>query len=97
MRVRFGLVAAVAAACMVPTDAGTQVLMQRDISLSMALTIVLPAREECGPVASIAIIDRAGRIKVMLRGDGGSPHHPELARRKAFAALSFRSPSAASA
>ena len=60
----------------------------------MALTIAMTAREECGLVASIAVVDRTGRIKVLLQGDGGSPHNLELARRKAFTARTFRRTSA---
>ena len=46
-------------------------------------------------IASVAVVDRAGRIKVLLQGDGGSPHNLELARRKAYTARTFRTPSAA--
>src|SRR5688572_149464 len=95
MRIGAGFCAVVLAACVVPTSGGTQVLMQRDLSLSLALTIAMTAREECGSVASIAVVDRAGRIKVLLQGDGGSPHNLELARRKAFTARTFRMTSAA--
>ena len=69
--------------------------MQRDVSLAMALTIATTASAECGAITSIAVIDRAGRIKILLQGDGGSPHNLELARRKAYTARTFRMPSAA--
>jgi uncharacterized protein GlcG (DUF336 family) len=92
---RAGIAGAIAAACVVPAPADAQVLMQRDVSLKMALTIAMTASEECGAIASIAVIDRAGRIKVLLQGDLGSPHNLELARRKAYTARTFRSTSAA--
>jgi uncharacterized protein GlcG (DUF336 family) len=82
-------------ACAFSSTAGAQVLMQRDVSLRMALTIAETASAECGAIASIAVVDRAGRIKVLLQGDGGSPHNLELARRKAYTARTFRTPSAA--
>ncbi len=69
--------------------------MQRDVSLAMALTIATTASAECGAITSIAVVDRAGRIKVLMQGDGGSPHNVELARRKAYTARTFRTPSAA--
>jgi uncharacterized protein GlcG (DUF336 family) len=94
MLIRAGLSAAVAA-CAISTGAQAQVLMQRDVSLKMALTIAMTASETCGAIASVAVIDRAGRIKVLMQGDGGSPHNLELARRKAYTARTFRSPSAA--
>jgi uncharacterized protein GlcG (DUF336 family) len=95
MWIRSGLFAGVTVAALYPAGSGAQVLMQRDVSLSMALTIAMTASAECGAIASIAVIDRAGRIKVLLQGDGGSPHNLELARRKAYTARTFRQPSAA--
>jgi uncharacterized protein GlcG (DUF336 family) len=34
-------------------------------------------------------VDRAGRLKVFLQGDGAAPHNIELARRKAYTARTF--------
>ena len=94
MWIRSGLFVGVTVAALYPAGSGAQVLLQRDVSLSMALTIAMTASAECGAIASIAVIDRAGRIKVLLQGDGGSPHNLELARRKAYTARTFRRPSA---
>lgn len=93
MRTQFGLL--LVAACTLSGNADAQVLMQRDVSLRMALTIAESASAACGAIASIAVVDRAGRIKVLLQGDGGSPHNLELARRKAYTARTFRQTSAA--
>jgi uncharacterized protein GlcG (DUF336 family) len=95
MWIRSGFCAALAAACTFSTGSDAQVLMQRDVSLAMALTIATTASTACGAIASIAVVDRAGRIKVLLQGDAGSPHNLELARRKAYTARTFRMPSAA--
>jgi uncharacterized protein GlcG (DUF336 family) len=95
MRIRPGFCAVLVAACTLPSVSEAQVLMQRDVSLAMALTIATTASAECGAITSIAVIDRAGRIKILLQGDGGSPHNLELARRKAYTARTFRMPSAA--
>jgi uncharacterized protein GlcG (DUF336 family) len=95
MWVRSGFCAVLAAACTFSTGSNAQVLMQRDVSLAMAITIATTASAQCGAIASIAVVDRAGRIKVLLQGDGGSPHNLELARRKAYTARTFRMPSAA--
>jgi uncharacterized protein GlcG (DUF336 family) len=35
------------------------------------------------------VVDRAGRLKVFLQGDGAAPHNIELARRKAYTAETF--------
>lgn len=77
------------------TPSAAQVLMQRDVSLRMAMTIAETASAACGAIASIAVVDRAGRVKILLQGDGGSPHNAELARRKAYTARTFRMTSAA--
>jgi uncharacterized protein GlcG (DUF336 family) len=72
-----------------------QVLMNRDVSLRMALTIAEAALAECGVTTSVAVVDRAGRVRVLLQGDNASPHNMELARRKAYTARTFRQPSSA--
>jgi uncharacterized protein GlcG (DUF336 family) len=86
--------AASAAILSVPAVVHAQVLMQRDVSLKMALAIAQTALEECGGDVSVVVVDRAGRVRVMLQGDSASPHNPELARRKAYTARTFRTTSA---
>jgi uncharacterized protein GlcG (DUF336 family) len=92
----FRLAAATAAAILsVSSSAGAQVLMQRDVSLRMALAIAETAIAACGLNTSVAVVDRAGRLRVFLQGDNANPHNIELARRKAYTARTFRQPSAA--
>jgi uncharacterized protein GlcG (DUF336 family) len=78
---------------MVPPSASVaQVLMQRDVSLQMALTIAETAVAECekgGNNISVAVVDRAGRLRVFLQGDKAAPHNIELAQRKAYTARTF--------
>jgi uncharacterized protein GlcG (DUF336 family) len=88
------LAVAAAAALIVPASANAQVLAEKNISVKMALTIAETALAECTPRVSIAVLDRAGRMRVFLQGDNASPHNLELARRKAYTALTFRRPSA---
>ena len=91
----FRFVAAAAAAVIaMPGIAGAQVLTEKNISIKMALTIAETALTECTPRVSVAVLDRADRMRVFLQGDNASPHNLELARRKAYTALSFRRPSA---
>ena len=78
----------------IPSTAGAQVLMARDVSLRMALTIAEAALAECGSNTSVAVVDRAGRLRVFLQGDNANPHNIELARRKAYTARTFRTSSA---
>ena len=86
----FRLAAAAAiAAVIVPGSAGAQVLSEKNVSTKMALTIAQTALAECGDRVSVAIVDRSGRLKVFLQGDGAAPHNLELARRKAYTAETF--------
>jgi uncharacterized protein GlcG (DUF336 family) len=94
MSFRLIVAAAVGAMMVVPGAARAQVLMQRDVSLRMALKIAESALAECGDRTSVAVVDRAGRLRVFLQGDNANPHNIELARRKAYTARTFRQPSA---
>jgi uncharacterized protein GlcG (DUF336 family) len=87
----FRLAAAAAAVSMltVPSTAGAQVLNQKNLSVKMAMTIAETALAECGARVSVAVVDRDGRLKVFLQGDGARPHNIELARRKAYTANTF--------
>jgi uncharacterized protein GlcG (DUF336 family) len=85
----FRLAAAAVAALAVPGAASAQVLMEKDVSAKMALTIAETAYAECGPRVSVAVVDRAGRVRVFVQGDGAAPHNLELARRKAYTARTF--------
>ncbi|HEY2230178.1 MAG TPA: heme-binding protein [Xanthobacteraceae bacterium] len=92
MSFRLAAAAAVAAIIAVPGSAGAQVLMEKNVSVKMALTIAETALAECGERVSVAVVDRAGRLKVFLQGDGAAPHNIELARRKAYTAETFGRP-----
>jgi uncharacterized protein GlcG (DUF336 family) len=94
MSFRLAAAATAAALLSISGTAGAQVLMARDVSLRMALTIAEAALAECGSNTSVAVVDRAGRLRVFLQGDNANPHNIELARRKAYTARTFRTPSA---
>ena len=81
-------------AIIAPGAAGAQVLMEPNVSAKMALTIAEAALAECGSRVSVAVVDRAGRLRVFVQGDGAAPHNLELARRKAYTARTFRRTSA---
>ena len=89
MSFRLAAAAAVAAIVVLPGSAGAQVLSEKNVSIKMALTIAQTALSECGDRVSVAIVDRSGRLKVFLQGDGAAPHNLELARRKAYTAETF--------
>ena len=46
--------------------------------------------EEGGYTVSVAIADRGGNLKVLLRGDGAGPHTTDSSFRKAYTAASLR-------
>jgi uncharacterized protein GlcG (DUF336 family) len=94
MSFRLAAAAAVAAIFVVPGSAGAQVLTEKNVSVQMALTIAQTALAECGARVSVAVVDRTGRLRVFLQGDGAAPHNIELARRKAYTAETFGRPSA---
>jgi uncharacterized protein GlcG (DUF336 family) len=81
--------AAVAALAAVAGAANAQVLMEPNVSAKMALTIAETAFAECGSHVSVAVVDRSGRMRVFIQGDGAAPHNIELARRKAYTAETF--------
>jgi uncharacterized protein GlcG (DUF336 family) len=86
-----GLVLAAAA------PASAQVVTEKNISAPMALTIAQTAMEACqaqGYRVSVTVLDRAGEVKVAVRGDGANPHTPENSRRKAYTAKTIRASSA---
>jgi uncharacterized protein GlcG (DUF336 family) len=94
MRFRLATAVAFAVLFMFPSSGSAQVLTEHDVSVRMALTIAEAALAECGVRTSVAVVDRAGRLRVFLQGDGASPHNIELARRKAYTALTFQRTSA---
>jgi uncharacterized protein GlcG (DUF336 family) len=89
MSFRLAAAAAVAAIVAGPGAAGAQVLMEPNVGAKMALAIVEAAIAECGPRVSVAVVDRSGRLRVFVQGDGAAPHNLELARRKAYTARTF--------
>jgi len=52
----------------VPSSVNAQVLMQRELSARMALTIAETAWTECTARVSVAVVDRAGRLKSLCCG-----------------------------
>jgi len=72
---------------------GEDILQQKNISLGLAREAAAAALESCsakGWKVSAAVVDRAGDIKALLRGDGAGPHTLDSSRRKAYTAASMR-------
>lgn len=69
------------------------VVMQRNLSLGLAKAIAEAALAECsakGFHTSVAVVDRAGQLLVLLRDEQATATTAEMARRKAFTARMFR-------
>jgi uncharacterized protein GlcG (DUF336 family) len=84
-------------ACVVAAPASAQLLDQKSLSATMALTIVQTALETCtkqGFNVSVTVVGRAGEVLVQVRGDNSSPHTLENSFRKAYTARTFRTSSA---
>jgi uncharacterized protein GlcG (DUF336 family) len=85
------------ATCALASPADAQVITHRDVGVRMGLAIAVAALDQCekdGNSVSVAVVDQAGRLRVFLQADNANPHNIELARRKAYTALTFRRPSA---
>ena len=66
---------------------------QRSLTLEAALKVAQETMNACrqlGYQAAVAVVDRGGNLQVLLRDRFAGPHTPEVARKKAFTALSFR-------
>jgi uncharacterized protein GlcG (DUF336 family) len=103
----FGLAAAVTLAALAagayaqaPANGGEShggVVMQRNLSLSMAKAIAEATLAECkskGFNTSAAVVDRAGQVMVLLRDEQATVQTVEMSRRKAYTARMFRMPTA---
>ncbi|MFJ3214878.1 heme-binding protein [Kitasatospora sp. NPDC086801] len=73
----------------------------RNLAQSTGLTIdaatraaqaTLDAAAKAGQHVSVAVVDRDGVTRVLLKGDGAGPQSPESAQRKAFTAVSWNAP-----
>ena len=84
----------VAVACSPAVNA--ELLTERGLSASDALTVAKTAYEACvaqGFHVSVHVVGREGQVLAALRGDGASPHTFENSFRKAYTARTFRKPS----
>ena len=71
------------------------VVMQRNLSLGLAKTIAEAAQAECqakGFHTSVAVVDRAAQVLVILRDEQATAQTADMARRKAYTARMFRIP-----
>jgi len=83
----FGFAQAASAAEELPREA--------TLPLALASKAAAAAQEKCrqdGYRVSVAVVDRAGVLKVLMRGDGAGPHSTDSSTKKAYTAASLRRP-----
>jgi len=74
-------------------DGHSLVFSQKSLTPDAALKVAIATMEACrklGYQAAVAVVDRGGNMQVMLRDQFAGPHTPEVARKKAYTAVSFR-------
>ena len=76
---------------------GVGLYISSSYNLTLTAAIELAARatlraELLDKKVSIAVLDASGTIVLLMRGDGVGPHNTEAARRKAYTALSTKTP-----
>jgi len=94
LRAKF--VSAVSLACAFAAPANAQILTQKSLSATVALTIAQTAYDTCakqGYHVSVHVVGLDGEVLVAIRGDGASPHTFENSERKAYTARTFKKPS----
>jgi uncharacterized protein GlcG (DUF336 family) len=57
-----------------------------------AAQAALDAAEKEGQKVTVAVVDRNGITRVLLKGDGSGPQAPESAERKAYTAVAWNAP-----
>ncbi len=66
---------------------------ERVLPLSLAQQAAAAALAKCengGYKVSVAVVDRGGNLKVLLRGNGAGPHTVDSSSRKAYTSASLR-------
>ena len=72
---------------------GDAVRSERNITLDGAQKIAEAALEDCvrkGYNVSVAVVDRSGVLRTLLRSDNAGPHTPAASQAKAFTSASAR-------
>lgn len=72
-----------------------QILQQPNMSLALANQLINATLNTChadNRAAVVAVVDRGGNLIAMQRDDQVGPHNTEAAQRKAFTALSTKTP-----
>ncbi|HXF94266.1 MAG TPA: heme-binding protein [Nitrospiraceae bacterium] len=77
------------------TASADELLREAVLPVAQADKAAHAALEKCtkdGYKVSVAVVDRAGVLRALLRGDGAGPHTVSSSSKKAFTAASLRRP-----
>jgi len=77
------------------TAASAQVLQEKNLSLNLATEIAQQTIQACsasGYNVAVTVVDRSGLARVVLRGDNAGLHAVDASKRKAYTALSMKTP-----
>src|SRR5262249_28582757 len=92
MSMRVRLFATLIATCALPSWSSAQVITHRDVGVRMGLAIAVAALDQCeadGNSVSVAVVDRAGRLRVSLQGNTATPQTLERPGRRPYPARPF--------
>lgn len=81
--------------CMNAVAAAEELPREATLPLSLASKAAAAAVEKCkqgGYRVSASVVDHAGVLKVLMRGDGAGPHTTDSSSKKAYTAASLRRP-----
>lgn len=79
----------------VGSAASAEVLQEKNMPLEIAVEIAQNAVEACAADkynVAVAVVDRAGVLRALMRADNAGAHTPAAAQRKAFTSASSRTP-----
>jgi len=79
-----------------PAAAQTTTMSEVTVSTDAAIQIATAALAQCrqdGQRVTVTVVDHAGREKVRVRDDGAAPHTEVHSFRKAYTAVSYKTPS----
>lgn len=85
------------AAATLTTAASAQVLQEKNLSLNLATEIAQQTIQACsasGYNVAVTVVDRSGIARAMLRADHAGLHTVDASQRKAYTALSTKTPTA---
>ena len=88
-----GVAGVIGSCCLTAPAVAQGLVSQRTMSLPLARRIAEAALSECkgkGYATSVAVVDRAGQVLVLLRDEDAVSQTVEMARRKAYTARMFK-------